>query len=507
MQVRKCFTAALAGSSIVLSSLSLPEVTAGTTIPLGLSPVVSGVLLQPTPPSPSGSSRVQPFAVVKSRADRVTKPIDAVVIWQAYIDSGVEGEDLEKAKAELNIWLEREADDAELINRRWLGGAEKERVTNEVKKLVEEGVAMLGGGQALGAVGKFEQAARLWPENFEVQFFLGYLALQKQDADKALRHFEACNRINPTDIAVLNNLGVGYFFKRQFEKAITTLHKAAEYGDTKELAQNLVSALGHAPEGLQRANRLKPARDAANLLARKYNISGPSNTFLYMMPNAGNRGGQPSARAEEERKGVIGNGTGFIISEDGLILTNKHVAGGGKSVMIKFNDGTQKTGEIVVLDDEQDLALVRVKMDEPLPFVRLAAYDNPPDAALAVVMGYPVASMVGFSVKTTVGRVSSGNNERMSSDVTLDVRINPGNSGGPVYDQFGNVMAIVAQKTLSVSEAIDTYGLAISTGRIRKFLAKNNIELPPPEPSTTPLDAEQIAAKNRMATVCILIVN
>lgn len=501
MQMWKCVSVVTLAAAVSLGSAGG---FASGALP---APFLAGLALQPALPSAPTPRTAQPFAVVKSRADRVTKPIDAVVIWQAYIDSGVEGEDLDKAKAELDIWLEREADDAELINRKWVGGTEKERVVNEVKKLIEEGAAMLGGGQALGAVGKFEQAARIWPENFDVQFFLGYLALQKQDADKALRHFEACNRINPTSIEVLNNLGVGYFFKRQFEKAITTLHKAAEYGDSKELAQNLVSALGYAPEGLQRANRLKPARDAANLLARKYNISGPSNTFLYMMPGSAGRGGERSARAEEERRGVIGNGTGFIISEDGLILTNKHVAGGGKSVMIKFNDGTQKTGEIVVLDDEQDLALVRVKTDEPLPFVRLAAYDNPPDAAVAVVMGYPVTSMVGFSVKTTVGRVSSGNNEKMSSDVTLDVRVNPGNSGGPVYDQYGNVMAIIAQKTLSVSEAIDTYGLAISNGRIRKFLAKNNIELPAAEISGAPLDAEEIAAKNRMATVCILIVN
>ncbi|MFN4242379.1 MAG: trypsin-like peptidase domain-containing protein [Tepidisphaerales bacterium] len=464
------------------------------------------VQASPTPPAAAPATRTQPFAAVKARADRVTKPIDAVVIWQQYIDSGVEGEDLEKAKAELQVWLERDADDAQLINRRWVGGAEKDRIVGEVKRLIDEGREMLNGGQALSAVGRFEQAAKLWPENFDVQFFLGYLALQKQDGDKALRHFEACNRIDPTNIEVLNNLAVGYFFKRQFERSITTFHRAAEFGDTRELAQNFLTALANSPEGLQRANRLKPARDAANLLARKYGISGPSNAFVYMLPGAAGRAGRESARREEEQRGVVGNGSGFIITADGLILTNKHVAGAGKSVMVKFNDGTQRTGEIVVLDDEQDLALVRVKTDEPLPFVRLAPYDNPADAAMAVVMGYPVTGMVGFSVKTTVGRVSSGNNAGMTSDVTLDVRVNPGNSGGPVYDQFGNVMAIVAQKTLSVSEAIDTYGLAISNGRIRKFLAKNNIQLEPGEETGQPLQPEEIAARNRMATVCILIV-
>jgi S1-C subfamily serine protease len=238
-----------------------------------------------------------------------------------------------------------------------------------------------------------------------------------------------------------------------------------------------------------------------NLLASKYNVR--EGKLSLMRPGA--EGIEGNEKANKERKGVVGYGSGLVISADGLILTNKHVAGMGNAVMIKFTDGTQKTGEIVVLDDEQDLALIRVKSDTPMPFVKLSKNDNPADGALAIIMGYPAPTMLGFNVKTTSGSVATGSNAKETSDVTLDARVNPGNSGGPVYDQFGNVMAIIAQKTGTVEAMhMDSYGLAISNGRIRKFLAKNNITAETADAATSPLTIEQISAKNREATVCII---
>ena len=76
----------------------------------------------------------------------------------------------------------------------------------------------------------------------------------------------------------------------------------------------------------------------------------------------------------------LSSGTGFVISADGLILTNRHVVDGGKSFLVMMNDATQKSAEVVVIDDEQDLALVRVKLDEgkKLPTVRSAPATTPP---------------------------------------------------------------------------------------------------------------------------------
>ncbi len=165
----------------------------------------------------------------------------------------------------------------------------------------------------------------------------------------------------------------------------------------------------------------------------------------------------------------------------------------------------QRSADVVVIDDQQDLALIRIRPDRAakLPVVRLAPGDRPADGAECTVMGYPLIDRLGGAVKITRGIVSSSAKEQEGADVMIDAKVNPGNSGGPILDKHGNVMAIVSMKTLSSSD-VDTYGLGISAGKIREFLAKNKVVLTPGPASGSPLSAEEIAAKVKPATVCIL---
>src|SRR5207302_3035458 len=111
--------------------------------------------------------------------------------------------------------------------------------------------------------------------------------------------------------------------------------------------------------------------------------------------------------------------------------------------------------------------------DGKLPFVKFSAKDSPADGADCIVMGYPLIDRLGASVKITRGIVSSAS-KTGEADVVTDAKVNPGNSGGPILDRHGNVMAIISMKSLA-SETEDSYGLGISAGRVRKFLAKNKI--------------------------------
>jgi hypothetical protein len=140
--------------------------------------------------------------------------------------------------------------------------------------------------------------------------------------------------------------------------------------------------------------------------------------------------------------------------------------------------------------------------------VQLAPTDAPADGAACTVMGYPLIDRLGASIKVTRGVVSSASSRFAEGpDVVVDAKVNPGNSGGPILDKHGDVMAIVSMKTLSTASE-DTYGLGISAGRIRKFLAKNKVELPKHAPAAGAeaqvLDTEEIAAKVKPAAVCIL---
>jgi S1-C subfamily serine protease len=215
------------------------------------------------------------------------------------------------------------------------------------------------------------------------------------------------------------------------------------------------------------------------------------------------------------------NGTGFLIDETGLILTNRHVVLGragspdkdkeknNKTLMLMLNDKTQHAAEVVAIDDVQDLALIRVKgvdtSKKKFPFVQLSGTDMPADGAECTVMGFPLMNQFGASVKVTRGIVTSSD---MTADleapnVVVDAKVNPGNSGGPILDRFGNVMAVVSMKSRTTSRE-DSYGLGISSGNVRKFLEKNKVTMTAGPTTGMPLSAEEIAAKVKPATVCIL---
>jgi serine protease Do len=298
-------------------------------------------------------------------------------------------------------------------------------------------------------------------------------------------------------------LGIAHCIKRQHERGINLLFKAAESADTPEIAQNLVNAISYAPNALRTSPRMRKTVDAAQLLAAKYGIRGPTNGFrlVQLTQKELEQAAGPDAAA---MPGMLSSGTGFLINDEGLILTNRHVVEDGKTFMVVLNGGEQRAAEVVVIDEQQDLALVRIKPEdgEKLPYVQLSPNDRPGDGAECTVMGYPLIDRLGASIKITRGIVSSSS-EFDVADVLIDAKVNPGNSGGPILDQHGNVMAIVCMKTLSNSME-DTYGIGISAGRIRTFLAKNNVKVTPGNPSPSPLNAEQIATRVKPATVCII---
>jgi S1-C subfamily serine protease len=207
--------------------------------------------------------------------------------------------------------------------------------------------------------------------------------------------------------------------------------------------------------------------------------------------------------------GMLGTGTGFFVSPDGYIMTNRHVAEVGDIVMVRFSDGTEKPAERIVIDDEQDIAIIKVKVDEAVPFIRLADYDSPNIGADVTVLGFPLGSMLGQSVKITRGIVTAWEEDQDKCDVIVDAQVNPGNSGGPMVDKYGNLLALVAMKTIS-DQKVSSYGLGISNGRLRKFIEKHTgkfvCSFDPAPASGDPLSSEQIASRLRPAVVCIIMI-
>jgi serine protease Do len=134
-------------------------------------------------------------------------------------------------------------------------------------------------------------------------------------------------------------------------------------------------------------------------------------------------------------------GSGFVISEDGYIVTNNHVIEGADSIEIEFFTGKKLPAKLVGTDPKTDIALLKVESDTPLPFVQFGDSDLARVGDWVVAMGNPLGQ--GFSV--SAGIVSARNRELSGTYddyLQTDAAINRGNSGGPLFNMDGQVIGV-----------------------------------------------------------------
>jgi serine protease Do len=159
--------------------------------------------------------------------------------------------------------------------------------------------------------------------------------------------------------------------------------------------------------------------------------------FRMFMDDQG-MGGMQMQPQERVEKGV---GSGFILKEDGLIVTNNHVVRGADKLTVTFSDGRKLQGKVVGADPGTDLALVKVD-GHNLPTLKLAAADKLRVGQYVVAVGSPL----GLQQTVTTGILSAidrtiGLNARVGF-LQTDAAINPGNSGGPLLNMRGEVIGV-----------------------------------------------------------------
>jgi len=140
-------------------------------------------------------------------------------------------------------------------------------------------------------------------------------------------------------------------------------------------------------------------------------------------------------------------GSGFVISDDGYILTNHHVVDGADEIVVRFSDRREFTAEIVGKDRRSDLALLKIEATG-LPVLKFAEPDKLKVGAWVLAIGSPfgldysasvgIVSAIGRSIPTDKG-------ENYVPFIQTDVAINPGNSGGPLFNLNGEVVGINSQ--------------------------------------------------------------
>lgn len=217
---------------------------------------------------------------------------------------------------------------------------------------------------------------------------------------------------------------------------------------------------------------VSPAVVSVNVIRRERRVRRPSMFDFFSMP-------------QEYEQFVEGVGSGFIVSADGLIITNQHVTESAAQIVVTTRDGTDYPARLLGEDPLTDIAVLQVD-GKGLPTVSVGSSRNLVTGEWVVAFGNPFAYLLGNTEPTvTAGVVSAvGRNLLPSRDqptmyvdmIQTDAAINPGNSGGPLVNVAGEVVgvnssiftqsggsvgigfAIPIERAMRVAEELTAYG-------------------------------------------------
>ena len=162
-------------------------------------------------------------------------------------------------------------------------------------------------------------------------------------------------------------------------------------------------------------------------------------------------------------------GSGFVISQDGYIVTNNHVVQNASDIQVTFIDGLKLEAELIAFDSETDLALLKVETIEELPFLEFGDSDSAKVGSWVMAIGNPhgLGGSVTAGIVSARGRMLGG---RYDDFIQTDAAINRGNSGGPLFNLDGEVIGV---NSMILSPSGGSIGLGFA---IPSNLAKNIID-------------------------------
>lgn len=191
--------------------------------------------------------------------------------------------------------------------------------------------------------------------------------------------------------------------------------------------------------------------------------SDPFSPFNWQIPRYRERG-------TERRE--IGGGSGFLVSADGLVVTNRHVVSQPDVDYTVFtNDGTKYEAEVIARDPVNDIAVIKIQ-GEALPFLSFGDSDQLQVGQTAIAIGNALSEfrntvsrgVVSGLSRSIVASGAAGGAEQLEEVIQTDAAINPGNSGGPLIDLAGNVIGV----NVAVALGSENIGFALPANVVKQ---------------------------------------
>ena len=205
------------------------------------------------------------------------------------------------------------------------------------------------------------------------------------------------------------------------------------------------------------------------------------------------------------------NGSGFLISESGYIVTNHHVISDWEEFQVEFKRNNKLevfNAEMIKSDKTNDLAILRIK-DEDFSTLNKIKYNlktRSVDIGTEIfALGYPLTDMMGDDIKFTDGKISSKTGFR--GDITtyqIQVPIQPGNSGGPLFDFQGNLIGITSSGVNRKLDLTENVNYAIKSSYLL-----NLIDVLPEKitlPSSTQLASKELTEQIKILSDYVVII-
>lgn len=269
-----------------------------------------------------------------------------------------------------------------------------------------------------------------------------------------------------TTILIIGSLA--YLFREVFIKYVETRLETRQY-------QEIDLLISHNEQVIKTIERVNPA--VVSVVVTK---DVPVYEKYYESINSGGIFGGfsiPRVREKGTEERVVGGGSGFIVSNDGMIVTNKHVVEDSEAqYSVLLNDGTAYDVEILARDPQFDIAIMKISdpLENALTFVSFGDSESLQLGETVIAIGNALAEfrnsisvgVVSGLSRSIVASDNQGRSEQLDHVIQTDAAINPGNSGGPLLNIRGEVVGV----NVATSRDADNIGFALPAGVVKSVV-------------------------------------